>query len=116
MWRRFGNVGNRNHAGDARQLINREAPPLSLADMCPAFDGWGESYPLPEGAATEPKTLGGIVALKVSALCSSADRALLYMHGGGYAIGSIKSHRHLVANLCEASGFVGYCARLSPVA
>jgi len=99
-----------------RQLIKRDAPPLSLADMRAAFDGWGESYPLPEGAATEPKTLGGIGALKVSASRSSADRALLYMHGGGYAIGSIKSHRHLVAQLCEASGFVGYALdyRLAP--
>ena len=58
-----------------RQLINRDAPPLSLADMRAAFDGWGESYPLPEGAATEPKTLGGIGALKASASRSRADRA-----------------------------------------
>ena len=52
----------------------------------------------------------------MSASRSSADRALLYMHGGGYAIGSIKSHRHLVAQLCEASGFVGYALdyRLAP--
>ena len=90
--------------------------PRSRSRTCAAFDGWGESYPLPEGAATEPKTLGGIGALKVSALRSRADRALLYMHGGGYAIGSIKSHRHLVAQLCEASGFVGYALdyRLAP--
>ena len=33
------------------------APPLSLADMPTAFDGWGESYPLPQGGKTEPKNI-----------------------------------------------------------
>ena len=76
--------------------------------MRAAFDGWGKSYSLPEGAATGPKTLGGVGTLKVSVPRSRADRALLYMHGGGYATRSLKSHRHLVGQLCEASGFVGY--------
>ena len=32
---------------------------------------------------------------------SSAKSALLYIHGGGFTIGSIESHHHLTAYLCE---------------
>jgi monoterpene epsilon-lactone hydrolase len=35
---------------------------------------------------------------------SDEDRVLLYLHGGGYALGSIGSHRELVSRLCVASG------------
>src|SRR2546428_7995632 len=33
-----------------------------------------------------------------------ADVTVLYLHGGGYAIGSVKSHRHLAAAIAKASG------------
>ena len=65
-----------------RQLINRDAPPLSLADMRAAFDGWGESYPLPEGAATEPKTLGGIGAEGERVALECRPRAALHARRG----------------------------------
>jgi acetyl esterase/lipase len=32
------------------------------------------------------------------------DAAVLYLHGGGYAIGSARSHRHLAAAIATASG------------
>ena len=33
-----------------------------------------------------------------------SDAALLYLHGGGYVIGSLDSHRHLVAEVGRAAG------------
>lgn len=35
---------------------------------------------------------------------SSLERVFLYLHGGGYSIGSIDTHRDLVARIVEASG------------
>ncbi len=36
---------------------------------------------------------------------ASADaRVVLYLHGGGYSVGSIDSHRELVSRICVASG------------
>jgi acetyl esterase/lipase len=32
------------------------------------------------------------------------SRVLLYLHGGGYSVGSIDSHRELVSRICVASG------------
>jgi acetyl esterase/lipase len=91
-----------------RQLVNREGPAPELPELRVMYDAWGESYPLAEGARAETASLGGVSALKVTTPAARADRALLYLHGGGYAIGSIRSHRHLVAQLSQASGLTGY--------
>ncbi len=47
---------------------------------------------------------------------SDAKRVLLYFHGGGYSLGSVESHRDLIARLCRASGFVALAPdyRLAP--
>ena len=34
----------------------------------------------------------------------SADKAILYLHGGGYVIGSIESHRHFAAEAGRQAG------------
>src|SRR4030095_16992845 len=34
----------------------------------------------------------------------SADTVVLYLHGGGYVIGSPRSHRHLAAAIARAAG------------
>jgi monoterpene epsilon-lactone hydrolase len=33
----------------------------------------------------------------------TADRAILYLHGGGYIMGSINTHRELIARLSKAA-------------
>jgi len=35
---------------------------------------------------------------------SDPERLLIYLHGGGYSVGSIDSHRDLIARLCRATG------------
>jgi epsilon-lactone hydrolase len=72
------------------------------------YDNWGLAFPLPAGARCEAILLGGVSADKITVLGSDATTALMYLHGGGYGIGSAKSHRHLVGQLCAASGLVGY--------
>ena len=46
----------------------------------------------------------------------SADRTLLYLHGGGYVLGSIETHRPMVSRLCEFAGIRGLIVdyRLAP--
>src|SRR5512144_2229647 len=46
---------------------------------------------------------GGRPAEWVSAAGASDDRTLLYLHGGGYCIGSISTHRQLAADLSRAA-------------
>jgi acetyl esterase/lipase len=44
------------------------------------------------------------------------SRVLFYLHGGGYTIGSIESHRDLISRMCIASGVRGLAIdyRLAP--
>ena len=70
-----------------------------------------------EGAASfERVNAGGVPAEWVSAEGSAADRAVLYLHGGGYIIGSVRTHRVLMAGLSQASGarVLGLEYRLAP--
>jgi monoterpene epsilon-lactone hydrolase len=47
---------------------------------------------------------GGVPSAWISREDSDQDRVLLYLHGGGYSIGSIKTHRDLLTRLCRACG------------
>jgi acetyl esterase/lipase len=60
--------------------------------------------PLPEGARVEPLRIGDLAAEWIHGAGAGDDATLLYLHGGGYALGSILSHRNLVARVSEAMG------------
>ena len=51
-----------------------------------------------------PVEAGGVPAEWVAAAGAADDRVILYVHGGGYVMGSIATHRELAARLSKASG------------
>jgi acetyl esterase/lipase len=55
-------------------------------------------------AKCEKVDVDGVPAEWVSAPDVDASRAVLYLHGGGYAIGSINTHRRLAFDISAASG------------
>lgn len=59
---------------------------------------------------------GGVDADWITAPGARADRVLLYLHGGGYAMGSVRSHWDLIARLSAAAGCraLGLDYRLAP--
>lgn len=59
------------------------------------------STPAPEGAVAAAVDADGIPAEWVSMPGTREDRALLYLHGGGYVVGSINTHRALAARLAR---------------
>ncbi len=63
----------------------------------------GERFPAPAEAEVTPVTVAGRHAEWVAAPGCLADRAVLYLHGGGYVIGSCDSHRNLAYNIAAAS-------------
>lgn len=55
-------------------------------------------------AKCEAVDAGGVPAEWVAAPGIDAERAVLYLHGGGYAIGSLNTHRRLAYDISAASG------------
>src|SRR5262245_56514447 len=51
-----------------------------------------------------PVLAGGVDAEWIVPADAPADKAILYFHGGGFRLGSIASHRDLIARLAQASG------------
>lgn len=87
---------------------------LLRAQPIPRDRGWDEQragleqmtalMPPPEDVAFTPTTVAGRPAAWVAAPGAREDRALLYLHGGGYCIGSIATHRMLASDLSRAAG------------
>ncbi len=76
----------------------------------------GHPVPLPENTHVEQVNVGGIPAEWISTSNADTERVLLYLHGGAYVLGSLKSHRDMVARLSAASGVRGLLIdyRLAP--
>lgn len=62
------------------------------------------SAPPPENATVEAVRIGDVPAEWTDADGVARDAAIVYLHGGGYIMGNLDSHRNLVANLSRAAG------------
>jgi acetyl esterase/lipase len=86
-------------------LTKRPAPENpSVADLRLGFEMLGKYLPLPDDAGVEPLTVAGRPAEWVRAPDADAGRVVLYLHGGGYVIGSLNTHRRLAYDVSQASG------------
>jgi acetyl esterase/lipase len=66
--------------------------------------GVGPRSPLQKRMRYEKVSAGGVPAEWFRGPDIDDSRVLLYLHGGGYSVGSIDSHRELVSRICVASG------------
>lgn len=55
-------------------------------------------------ARSEQVSAHGVDATWIDAAASKSDTVLLYFHGGGFQVGSVRSHRDLIARLSRAAG------------
>lgn len=60
---------------------------------------WTDAFP----AQSTPVTVNGIDALWIDAPGADQKKVLLYFHGGGFSVGSVKSHYDLIARLSAAA-------------
>src|SRR5208283_3986184 len=58
---------------------------------------------VPADVICEKVNAGGVDAEWIAAPRANADRVILYLHGGGYVIGSINTHRAMVSRIARAS-------------
>ena len=62
------------------------------------------SSPPPVGVEVRPDVVGGRPAEWITPHGGSTDAVVLYLHGGGYCIGSLGTHRDLASRLAVAAG------------
>jgi epsilon-lactone hydrolase len=87
-----------------RAAIAARPKATELAEMRRGIDTRGLANTLAEDVAVEPVSAAGVRAEWTSTPNAVANRAILYMHGGGYVIGSLDSHRHAAAEMGRAAG------------
>ncbi len=95
-----------------RQLLAQSpmAPSTSLdfAALRAGMEAFAGQLPVVEGAKVKEILLAGVPGERVAAPGASDRHAILYLHGGGYAIGSPRTHRALAAQFSAASGAIAY--------
>jgi len=87
-----------------REVIASRPRATELAQRRRDIDARGRKFGLAADVAVEPVDANGVPAEWTTTPDADADRAVLYVHGGGYVIGSLDSHRHLVSELGRAAG------------
>lgn len=89
------------------------APPPQAREN---FEAMFAAFPIADDITFESATLGGVPARWSSTAGASKDRVLLYLHGGGYLLGSSLAYRALFGELARAAGARGLALdyRLAP--
>jgi epsilon-lactone hydrolase len=78
-------------------------PPGNLEDFRKGFEQFSAQFQTTKDAQSTPVTAGGVPAEWISTPGAAADRVVLYLHGGGYVLGSVNTHRDMIARLSRAA-------------
>ncbi len=87
-------------------LRSREASATTptVAEQRAGYEAMTAASPLVEGTTVEKTTAGGVPCEFVVAPGADPSRVVVYLHGGGYVIGSAASHRELASRVSAATG------------
>lgn len=77
----------------------RTTPDAMRAD----FEAWCARFPDEREASVTRVSCGGVPADRIEAVGHAPARVVLYFHGGGYSVGSARSHRSLGQRIAFAA-------------
>jgi epsilon-lactone hydrolase len=80
------------------------ADSLTIAERRAQYERAEKVFPIPPEVKVERVTAPVAPAEWLRPPSAGAGRVVLYLHGGGYVIGSPRSHRHLAAAIAGAAG------------
>ena len=92
-----------NELEQLEAMLRARPATLSHEQRRAAYDALGDLFPLAADVTVEQAQAHGVPAEWTSTPVAAASEVILYLHGGGYAWGSLKSHRHLVSELGRAA-------------
>jgi monoterpene epsilon-lactone hydrolase len=87
-----------------RERREQAPPDISFPESRAMFEQMVAAFPAPAGVSSKPVDAGGIAAEWIAAEGADSERMIYWLHGGGYCIGSIDTHRALLGNISAASG------------
>lgn len=86
-----------------RAVIAQRVRSDDIAQRRRDIDARGKQNKLAGDVTVEPVNANGVKAEWTATPDADRARAVLFVHGGGYVIGSLDSHRHLVAEIGRAA-------------
>jgi epsilon-lactone hydrolase len=87
-----------------QQQASAGQPAAPLPQWRASFAPAGRVYPVPDDVQVSDVTAGGVPAHWLTPPGADAGRVLLFLHGGGFELGSVRSDGELAARLGRASG------------
>ena len=106
---KFGGTGLEFEIGLIREILSLSPKSSELdvaAERC-RYDAAEFEFPLRPDLGVSRLSLGNIPCELISRVPHSdspTKRVIVYLHGGGYVLGSSRSHRHLAGAIAQVSG------------
>ena len=86
-----------------RAIVARRGRSYDIAQRRRDIDARGLANLLPADVQVETVSANGVKAEWTTTPDADTSKVVLYLHGGGYVIGSLDSHRHLAAEVGRAA-------------
>src|SRR3954471_23559076 len=87
-----------------RQRAGAGQAPVTVGEARATFAPAGPLHPVPDDVLVSEVSAGGVRAHWLAAPGADADRVLLFLHGGGYELGSLRSDGELAASWAGPAG------------
>jgi epsilon-lactone hydrolase len=75
-----------------------------IQEMRTAYETFLAQSPVPDGIGVRPVNAGGVSSLALAPASGDPETPILFLHGGGYALGSAYGYRPLAGALVAAAG------------
>jgi epsilon-lactone hydrolase len=89
---------------DREKAGGSQSPPPTLEERRATFAPAGRIHPIPDDVQVTEVSAGGVPAHWLAAPEADPGRVLLFLHGGGFQMGSLRSDGELAARLGRVSG------------
>jgi len=80
------------------------ATPPGIEESRAGFETMMSAFAVPADVRVEPVRAGAVPGAWISTPGARDDAALLYLHGGGYILGSVRTHTELCGRVARATG------------
>jgi epsilon-lactone hydrolase len=94
---------NQSEIEAIRKLLISKPRPVGWIERRQRLDEVGSIWPVADDVKLVPVDAGGVAGEWSSVPGSDPSRVLLFLHGGGYCSGSIRSHRRMVSEAGRAA-------------